>query len=504
MAQRCALLVAAACVVGATEEVSQARVSNFHYIPGMALQDYTKGQRVNVSVNSLHSHEALVSYNFYSLPFCKPQNIDELFEEANYGQILWGEHIQASYYGLQMMQPAKCFQIPCADDQRKVPKADLEMFEKRINNGYRGNFVIDNLPVVNPGRHIYKARTLECHDNAPRGWPLGVPKKCTGDKTLIHNHLIFNITVNQHKVDRYIIVSVKVIPYSIDWEEHGIDKCTDEFEVAGTLPPLTTEGDQKAIHWTYGVKWHLTTEIDWSNRWDEYLMLAISNNQTKTHWASIINSLLIVLCLSAIVAMILLRTLHVDFNRYNSLESEDEQAEEMGWKLVHADVFRAPAWPGLFSVVIGTGVQLLGMVTSSILFAMLGFLSPANRGGLITAAMFLFVLMAIVNGAVTGIMLSMFQQRRWKIVFVSGLLFPGVLFTLWLGMEVYIQMNRKGANIAPIYTIVEIMGLWFGVSLPLVVLGAGFGFKVFIPTLPPLNFLTGSDCSILFSLHPPF
>lgn len=36
------------------------------------------------------------------------------------------------------------------------------------------------------------------------------------------------------------------------------------------------------------------------------------------------------LCLSAMVAMILLRALHKDFNRYNNPENEDEKQEEYG------------------------------------------------------------------------------------------------------------------------------------------------------------------------------
>ena len=58
-----------------------------------------------------------------------------------------------------------------------------------------------------------------------------------------------------------------------------------------------------------------------------------------------------------------------------------ECVQESGWKLVHGDVLRPPAYPLLLSVSIGTGTQLLGMAVISIVCAMLGFLSPANRGG---------------------------------------------------------------------------------------------------------------------------
>ena len=42
--------------------------------------------------------------------------------------------------------------------------------------------------------------------------------------------------------------------------------------------------------------------------------------------------------------------------------------------------------------------QLLGMAFISIGCAMLGFLSPANRGGLLTATLLLFTLMGVPAG----------------------------------------------------------------------------------------------------------
>jgi transmembrane 9 superfamily protein 2/4 len=60
---------------------------------------------------------------------------------------------------------------------------------------------------------------------------------------------------------------------------------------------------------------------------------------------------------------------------------------------VHGDVFRSPKNPNLLSVVIGSGVQLITMSLITLAFAVLGFLSPANRGGLMTAMLLLFVFM---------------------------------------------------------------------------------------------------------------
>ncbi|KAJ0616719.1 putative nonaspanin (TM9SF) [Helianthus annuus] len=62
-----------------------------------------------------------------------------------------------------------------------------------------------------------------------------------------------------------------------------------------------------------------------------------------------------------------------------------ESEEETGWKVVHGDVFRPPVNSGLLSVYVGAGVQISGMTLTTLIFALLGFLSPSNRGGLMTA-----------------------------------------------------------------------------------------------------------------------
>eukprot|EP00953_Heterococcus_sp_UTEX-ZZ885_P040712 20796-Heterococcus_DN1.PRE.4 len=90
--------------------------------------------------------------------------------------------------------------------------------------------------------------------------------------------------------------------------------------------------------------------------------------------------------------MILVRALRQDIARYNAAEIE-EAKEESGWKLVHGDVFRPPhTAPTLFAVFVGTGVQLTVMTFLVLFFAMLGLVSPAQRGNILTATMLLFVL----------------------------------------------------------------------------------------------------------------
>lgn len=139
------------------------------------------------------------------------------------------------------------------------------------------------------------------------------------------------------------------------------------------------------IVYTYDVLWR-ASNVKWASRWDIYLSMdnAVPD---KVHWFSIINSLLIVLFLTVMVAMIMIRNLHRDIVRYNRVLSDEEKAEEReesGWKLVHADVFRPPtSCVLLFCVAVGTGIQVLLCTAMCIVFAALGFLSPASRGSLV-------------------------------------------------------------------------------------------------------------------------
>ena len=72
-------------------------------------------------------------------------------------------------------------------------------------------------------------------------------------------------------------------------------------------------------------------------------------------------------------------------------------------------MFRAPANGALLSVYVGTGAQLLGMALVTMVFAVLGFLSPANRGGLMTAMLLLFVFMGISGGYSAGRLYKTFK-----------------------------------------------------------------------------------------------
>ena len=69
--------------------------------------------------------------------------------------------------------------------------------------------------------------------------------------------------------------------------------------------------------YTYDVYWELT-DISWASRWDAYLRMPGG----RVHWFSILNSLMVVVVMSSIVAMIMLRTIRRDLARYEGILGE--------------------------------------------------------------------------------------------------------------------------------------------------------------------------------------
>merc|ERR1712213_222703 len=129
--------------------------------------------------------------------------------------------------------------------------------------------------------------------------------------------------------------------------------------------PAHANGKQ-SITYSYTVNFQANNDIKWSSRWD-YILESMPH--TNIQWFSILNSLVIVLFLSGMVAMILLRTLHKDIARYNQIDSGEDAQEEFGWKLVHGDVFRPPRKGMLLAVFLGSGTQILCMTGITLVFA---------------------------------------------------------------------------------------------------------------------------------------
>ena len=214
------------------------------------------------------------------------------------------------------------------------------------------------------------------------------------------------------------------------------------------------DGSTITIPYSYSVYFREDTRVEWANRWDMYF-----NNQeesSRIHWLAIINSLVIAGLLTTVVVMIWKRAIYGDVktsrdgameegkgrlrrkktrtgsrsprekgsglleqtgrvNLDDDLSSDEESIEDItGWKLLHGDVFRTPAYAGLLAPLVGSGMQLVFMATGLLILSALGILNPSFRGGFVSVGMGLFVFAGLLSGYFSGRVYKTFNGLSWR------------------------------------------------------------------------------------------
>lgn len=438
-------------------------LSSAFYLPGVAPVEFKDGENVPLKVNKLTSVHTQLPYKYYSLPFCHPKKIRD--EAENLGEILRGDRIENSLYNISMNVNEDC-KVLC---KRTYSESEVNRFSSMVSQEYKVHWIVDNLPAATT--RILQSANGETTVLYDTGFPLGTIGSDSEKINYINNHvtitLYYHTNPSQYEGKR--IVGFEVEPESIHHPPKGPLGCHQR---SRDRQPLQVDKDGTlTIVWTYSVHWK-PSDTPWANRWDKYL----ANTDSQIHWFSIINSMMIVLFLTGMVAMIMMRTLSADFRRYNQMDP-NEEAEETGWKLVHGDVFRPPSNPSLFSALVGNGIQVFGMTLITMIFAVLGFLSPANRGGLMTAMVVLFVVMGVFAGYFSTRNYKMFKGRSWKKnTCMTAFLFPGIVFGIFFILNLFIW-GKKSSAAVPFSTLVGLISLWFGISVPLTFFGSYFAWK---------------------------
>ncbi|KAG9149088.1 hypothetical protein Leryth_010680 [Lithospermum erythrorhizon] len=204
---------------------------------------------------------------------------------------------------------------------------------------------------------------------------------------------------------------------------------------------------------------------------------------SKVHWFSILNSLMVITFLALIVLMIFLRTIRRDLAQYEELDEEAQahiNEELSGWKLVSGDVFRPPTCHGLLCVMVADGCRILGMAFVTILFAALGFMSPASRGALITGMLLFYVFLGILAGFVAVWLFKTINGGNatgWSVVsWKVACFFPGIAFLILTVLN-FLLWGSGSTGAIPVTTYIVLILLWFFVSIPLTLIGGFLGTR---------------------------
>ncbi|KAK7100214.1 transmembrane 9 superfamily member 4-like [Littorina saxatilis] len=438
------------------------------YVPGVAPVEFHKGDTVEVKAVKLTSTKTQLPYEYYSLPFCQP---DEgiIYKTENLGEVLRGDRIVNTPYKVKMAENVKCQLLCQANKQSISVKLTVEQaktFIDKIKHDYYVHLIVDNLPCATKFEMENKEPQVE------QGYKLGF---VSGGEVYLNNHLKLILSYHNENDEDHRVVGFEVEPYSVSFDQLSKSAdggCSLKTTERKPSPQKLSEKGETELFFSYEVEWR-RSEVRWASRWDIYLAMT----DVQIHWFSIINSVVVVFFLSGILTMIMVRTLRRDIAQYNKDDDLDETVEETGWKLVHGDVFRPPRHTLLLTALVGAGIQVFFMLLITIFFAMLGMLSPASRGSLMTAGIFLFMFMGLFAGYYAARLYKTMKGTLWKrAAFYTATVFPGIIFGACFILNFFIW-GKHSSGAVPFTTMLALFFMWFGISVPLVFLGFYFGFR---------------------------
>lgn len=561
-------------------------------ITGFSIKSYKDNEAVPLFVNKVYSENSQLQYAYYSLPFvCPPLGTRHAGSSLlsgqtlplNLGEVLRGDRIQQSDVELIFGKDIEC-RFLC---NRTVDRSSLNRAKKLVKEGYVVEWIVDNLPGATSFVTVDKSRKYYVP-----GFKLGYSELVpTSGKNMyyLNNHL--TIVIKYRKASgkdgqrgRKVIVGFEVYTKSIGNVGRKNDGCPVNLDDINTPFDLTlalnnteylsnsqqssnttSESDSEntsengmtpSIPYTYSVYWLENDQIEWAHRWDMYFV----NQETgsKIHWLAIINSLIISGLLSAVVAMILARTIRADISsgkefsteaerprgnwrRKSSLGftlqteqgglleqvedegndadiSSDEEAlgDQSGWKLLPGDVFRLPKYGSLLAHLVVSGIQLIFMAIGLLFLSSVGILNPSFRGSFISAGVGLFIFAGLFSGYFSGRVYKTFGGLDWhRNALITALFFPGILLAFFTSLNLFVWAQASSTAL-PFGTLIAMILLWLCIQLPLVFVGSWYGYSKsgawehptkFTPIsrqIPPQNWYIRTPQSVLLAGFIPF
>jgi hypothetical protein len=382
-------------------------------------QRYDLHEKVPLFVDNLiPENNPSESYRFFSLKFCKPPEPMN-YKSQTLGEVLGGSRKIYSSYDLRFSAELP-HQLLC---QQSLDKDDVAAFRHAILEGYHFTMYYDEIPL--------------------RGY---VGEVDQSGKTFLFTNHVFSVHFNR---DRVIEAKITPDPASRILLQEGTDKLDVTFG--------------------YSAKWS-ETEVLFEDRTANKAG-ELYADEVEIQWFSIINSCVLVVLLTGFLVFIMLKVLKKDYQRYAALEEEDD-AEEIGWKRLHADVFRFPHYKSLFASILGCGVQIVLIFLCMLTLAVVGVFYPHGRGTAYATVVVIYCFTAFIAGYTSGSMYRKLNGTVWvHNVLTTVTLVVGPVFVIWSYLNTVAIFYGSTAAL-PFGTIVALFALYFLVAFPLTLAGA--------------------------------
>ena len=424
--------------------------------------DYShkEGSRLNIHAGAVSSKRGIIPYAYSKLNICNSRRIKRV--EDTLGEILTGNAYYSTEYLAKVNFDSYC-NILCYNN---FTEKNVHFFQKLIKRRYFSNMVVDKLPA---GLLLYNNETKQTRIRYFSGIPIGYIKD---DQYYINNHLQFHILLNKIGEGRYNVVGFNILPMSIEHDGFS-PKCT--FKANSVLdnfnkkPQVLKEG---RILFTYDVVYEYS-DIPFASRWDHYKI-----SRASIHWTGIIISEVLVGIATIFVIYLLRKNLRKDIDTYNYRVSQFEDINDYDWKQVAGDVFRPPRINKLLlASSIGTGCQLLSMITITLFLAVVGFMNPEKRNNILNIGILFFCFCGLLAGYIAANFYRFWGGQSWiRVSIFTSILFPGTLLLGYLIINIILIFENSNAAVN-FSDIISLFILWICCTFPLILIGSFFGFK---------------------------
>ncbi|CAE7816993.1 TMN4 [Symbiodinium sp. CCMP2592] len=376
------------------------------------------------------------TYEYYDFPFCKPKIVMPHF--MTLGQVLRGDRLVNSLYPMHMKR-----QVPrtviCS---RRMSEADIRMLKEAIDQNYMFELFVGELPIDRP---------------------FGVVSTMGNEK-------------DEQVTDRYFLVNY--LDFIIGYNEKEVVSANVTRELnLEHLVDITEWKEGMVIQFSYSVQWTPLPHILPSQALELQLKSTMPHGHQNMdiHWLAIINSFVLMLLILSLFLLIIIRVVRSDLSRYLQIPDEELNAveEETGWKLLHADVFRAPKHRLFFCSAIGAGAQMTSMMIMVVLVGCIG--AYYQRGAVASAAVISYMVTALLGGFVSANLYQKLGGEKWAWnIFMTALCFMGPAFLIWSFLNTVAIFYGSTAAF-PFPTILLMFAMWACVTFPLTVLGGIIG-----------------------------
>ncbi|XP_068737553.1 transmembrane 9 superfamily member 1-like isoform X1 [Montipora capricornis] len=394
---------------------------------------YSDGEKVPLYVNKVGPYfNPQETYHYYSLPVCRPEKVEH--RSLTLGEVLDGDRMAVAMHEVKFKESVHSKKLCTV----ALKENDVEQLKEAIEDLYYFEFVLDDLPLRGFIGHLEEGGFLP-HTH----------------KVFLWAHLHFNIAYNGDQIISANVSTANHQPISLDNLDYP-------FEVS----------------FTYSVTWG-PTNTPYSERLKTKGGGTFFPKSLEIHWLSIINSVVLVFLLIGFVFIILMRVLKSDFAKYN-ITDDDEMADdldqdEVGWKIIHADVFRFPPYKSWLCAILGVGVQFLTLCFGIIFMALLGLFNVHRHGSMNTAGVLLYALTCCVSGYVSANFYKKIGGTNWvwNVVLTTSI-FSVPFFVIWSVIN-SIAWYYQSTQALPYTTIILLMLIWLIVGFPLTIIGGIFG-----------------------------